>query len=214
MKNLNGTNLQPSTLRLLLTLCMFATLGLSIGGFVFIQQKISDFAVEVSHKKVDAAASKASLQTLQRLEKELAANQEIVEKAKNIKHVSDLPQFKAIEDLRNHAQANGLSVTDITFTSASAGGSAAAGGAGATPNAVTPISPTAPTATDADGVDITFNLGSGSVPATDFINFLYDIEHSTPKMQVLGIDVSAGSGASDITIGQMTVKMFTKKIGQ
>lgn len=208
MKNLSKNNLKPTTLRLLLTLCMFAILGLSIGGFVLIQQKISAFAVEVSHKKVDAAASKASLQTLQRLQKELTANSSVIEKAKNIKHASSLPQFKAIEDIRNHGKANGLTVSDITFTAISAGSTPA-------PSApVAPAAPGAPPAASADGVDITFNLGSGSIPAINFVNFLYDIEHTTPKMQLQSIEVSAGSGPSDVTVGQMTVKMFTKQASQ
>lgn len=202
--------MKPSTLRMLLTLSMFTITGLAIVGFVLIQQKVSTFAVEVSHKKVDAAASKASLQTLQRIEKELAANSDIVDKANNIKHVSDLPQFKAIDDIRNLAAANNLSLNNITFTATNATAAGSTSAAAPITSATTPATVTP----QAEGVDITFDLGEGAVKATDFVNFLYDIEHTTPKMQASGIGVSAGGGASDIKVEQMTVKMFTKKPGQ
>lgn len=215
MKNSSQHSMKPSTLRLLLALSLFTIAGLSVGGFVLVQQKISTFAVEVSHKKVDAAASKASLQTLQRIEKELTANREIVDKADNIRHVSDLPQFKAIDDIRNLAAANNLELSNITFTATNA---ATAGSTpAATPGAAAPITSAATPGTataDVQGVDITFDLGQGAIKAADFINFLYDIEHTTPKMQAQGIGVSAGGGTSDIKVEQMTVKMFTKKPGQ
>lgn len=215
MKNPSQHSMKPSTLRLLLALSLFTIAGLSVGGFVLVQQKISTFAVEVSHKKVDAAASKASLQTLQRIEKELTANREIVDKADNIRHVSDLPQFKAIDDIRNLAAANNLELSNITFTATNA--TTAGSTPATTPGAAAPITSAATpgtTTADVQGVDITFDLGQGAIKAADFINFLYDIEHTTPKMQAQGIGVSAGGGASDIKVEQMTVKMFTKKPGQ
>lgn len=210
MKDVKKISMKPSILRLLLTLILFAIAGLAVTGFVFAQQKLSAYATEVSHKKVDAAGSKASLQTLQTIEKELATNQETVEKAKNIKHASDLPQFKAIEDIRNHATANHLSISNVTFTSVDAG--AATGTPPTTPpatgGAATPL-----TTPQAEGVDITFTLGGDSVSVVDFVNFVYDIEHSTPKMQIQGIGIT-GKDSTSITVKPMTIKMFTKKPGQ
>lgn len=203
--------MQPSALRLLLTLSLFVIAGLAITGFVLVQQKLSAYAVEVSHKKVDASGSKASLQTLQSIEKELAINSETVAKARDIKHTSDLPQFKAIEDINNHAKANNLTISNITFASvdasSAAGSTPAAGGAVATPVATT----------QADSVDITFTLSDGieegTVDTLNFVHFMYDIEHSTPKMQIQGIGVT-GKSSSRLTVEPMTIKMFTKKPGQ
>lgn len=211
MKDVKKISMKPSILRLLLTLSLFTVAGLAVTGFVFVQQKLSAYATEVSHKKVDAAGSKASLQTLQTIEKELGLNQATVDKAKNIKHVSDLPQFKAIEDISNHARANNLSISNITFTSIDAG--AATGTSPATPPAAGGA-PATPLATpQAEGVDITFTLGDGTVDVVDFVNFVYDIEHSTPKMQLQGIGVT-GESSTRITVKPMTITMFTKKPGQ
>jgi hypothetical protein len=207
VKNIKKFSMQPSALRLLLTLSLFIVAGLAITGFVLVQQKLSAYAVEVSHKKVDAAGSKASLQTLQSIEKELAANSETVIKAKNIKHTSDLPQFKAIEDINNHAKANSLTISNVTFASvdaSTAAGSTPAPGAAATPVATT----------QADGVDITFTLSDGieegTIDTLNFVHFMYDIEHSTPKMQIQGIGVT-GKSSSRLTVEPITIKMFTKK---
>lgn len=201
------TTLRPTTLRLLLTLVLFGIVGLATTGFVLAQQKLGTYALEVSHKKVDAAGSKQSLQTLQAIERELAASADTVKKAAGIKHTSDLPQFKAIDDIRNHAQANGLSISNITFASANVGSTAIP----ATPAAPAAGGAVTPAATQGgDGIDISFTLGGGEVSTDSFVKFLYDVEHSTPKMQVQGINVAGGSDKAHVKIQTMTIKMFTK----
>lgn len=197
-------SIQPTTLRVLLTLLLFGVAILSVTGFTLVQQKLSTYAVEISHIKVDATGSQATLQTLQSIQKQLVDSEETINKARNIKHNSELPQFKAIEDIRNHATVNNISISDISFASANAS-PATAGAAPATPT--TP--PTPPVVAQADGIDISFTIDGGSVDTTDFVNFLYDIEHSTPKMQVGGITVSGGANKSSIKVDKMTIKMFT-----
>lgn len=213
MSQVKKATLKPTMLRLLLTLGLFSIVGLTAAGFILTQQKLSAYAIEVSHKKVDASGSRESVQTLQSIQQELTARQSTVDKVKNIKHASDLPQFKAIDDIRNHAKANELSISNITFASANVGTTA---GAAATPAApVTPATGAAtPATTSGDGIDISFALGGGTVNVTNFVQFLYDIEHSTPKMQVQGINVSGGGDKDHIKVETMTVKMFTKLPGQ
>lgn len=195
-------SIQPTTLRVLLTVLLFGIAALSIVGFILVQQKLSAYAIEVSHIKVDATGSQASLQTLQSIQKQLIDSQEIINKAGSIKHNSELPQFKAIEDIRNHATVNHISISDISFASVDASPATGAPAAQTTPQAP-------PVATQADGIDITFTIDGGSIDTIDFVNFLYDIEHSTPKMQVGGITVSAGSDKSSVKVDKMTIKMFT-----
>lgn len=201
MINEKHSTLKPTTLRLLLVLALFGIAALGVFGFIFAQQKIASYAVEVSHKKIDASASKASLQTLQAIEKQLTEDKETIDKAKSIKHISDLPQFKAIQDLNNHASANQITISDISF----AASAAATPTTGATP-AVPAATPTA-SATD---VDISFKVNDGQVEIDKFMRFLYDIEHSTPKMQVQGISATKGSSKSNIMVDAITVRMFTK----
>jgi hypothetical protein len=203
MSNEKHTPLKPTSLRLLLILALFGVVLLTTAGFVFAQQKLSTYAVEVSHKKIDASASKASLQTLQSIEKQLIADKDTVEKAKVIKHSSSLPQFKAIDDLKNHAAANNISIGEISFVTASST---------ATPASSTPAAPlTTPVpVVEAEGVDISFKINDGQVNVNDFVRFLYDIEHSTPKMQIKGISVNKASSSNNLTVDTMTVRMFTK----
>jgi hypothetical protein len=195
-------SMRPTTLRLLLTVLLFGIAILTIVGFTLVQQKLSTYALEVSHIKVDATGSQTSLQTLQSVQKQLIASEETINKARNIKHNSELPQFKAIEDIRNHADANNISISNISFASATPTPTA-----GATPTA--PMATPAAPAAQADGIDISFTIDGGSVDTVDFINFLYDIEHSTPKLQVEGITVAGGSSKSSVKVDKMTIKMFT-----
>lgn len=209
MSQVKKVTLKPTTLRLLLTLLLFSVAGLATAGFILSQQKLSAYTVEVSHKKVDASGSKQSLQTLKSIQQELTASQSTVDKVKNIKHESDLPQFKAIDDIRNHAKANDLSVSNVTFAAANVGTATSTPAAtpAATPGAA---GTTTPAATSADGIDISFTLGGGTVNVKNFVEFLYDIEHSTPKMQVQGINIAGGSDRDHIKVETMTIKMFTK----
>lgn len=196
--------LKPTTLRPLLAVALFGAAGLTVFGFVVAQQKLNTYAIEVSHKKIDASASKASLQTLQSIEKQLAKDKETVEKAKNIKHVSNLPQFKAIQDLKNHAIANGIGLSDISFAASGETAPAATGGAAAAPL-------TTPAVTAGEGIDISFKINDGQVAVLDLVRFLYDIEHSTPKLQINGITVTKGATKDHVMIETMTVRMFTKQ---
>ena len=195
--------LKPTTLRLLLIFALFGIAALGVAGFIFAQQKIASYAIEVSHQKIDASASKASLQTLQAIEKQLNEDKETIDKAKSIKHSSNLPQFKAIEDLKNHANANKIGISDISFAAPSAT-TPPPGGAVATP--ATP----APAPTTTTDVDISFKINDGQVEVDKFMRFLYDIEHSTPKMQIQGISVKKGSSKSYLMVDAITVRMFTK----
>lgn len=202
-----ASKMKPTTLRLLLSISLFIIAILATVGFIFAQQKLGAYATEVSRKKVDATASKSSLQTLQSIQKQLAADTETIKKAASIKHISDLPQFKAIEDIQNHAKANKISLTEVSFADAAA----ATATPQATAPAATPATPgaTTPTAERA-GVDISFGVNDGEVPIADFVRFLYDIEHSTPKMQIKGISLTKGDSKDSITVSTMTVTMFTK----
>lgn len=207
MKDHVAASMKPSLLRLLLSISMILVASGTVVGFVFVQKQLSAYAVEVSHIKVDASGSKQSLTTLQTLEKELERNQDVILKATSLKHVSDLPQFQAIEDVQNHAKANNLQLKNVTFSS----NEAAPATTGAAPATSTPA--TTPPATQSDGINITFTLADGlndgSVNIDEFLNFLYDIEHSIPKLQVQGIGV-AGKGSTRVTVEPITVKMFTK----
>lgn len=207
MTESKSRRLTPTTLRLLLSIALFLIASLAVVGFVFAQKQINAYVLEVSHKKVDATASESSLQTLQTVEKQLQNDQETVKKADLLKHNSSLPQFKAIADIQNHAEANKINLSDISFE---------ASGASTTPAVATaPVTATPGTtpaaAPAAAGISITFKINDGEVATTDFVNFLYDIEHSTPKLQIKGISVKKGKSNSQLTVDAMTVTMLTQQ---
>ena len=170
---------------------------------IFAQTKIESYAIEVSHKKIDASASKVSLQTLQAIEKKLAEDKETIDKAKSVKHSSSLPQFKAIEDLKNHAAANRIAINNISFATATTAATPTGG-------SVAPATPVVSPAAASTDVDISFKINDGQVEIDRFMGFLYDIEHSIPKMQVQGISVKKGSSKSNVIVDAITVRMFTK----
>jgi hypothetical protein len=200
------TKLKPTTLRLLLAIVMFLIATLATVGFIFAQKAIGAYAIEVSHKKTDATASENSLQTLKSIEKQLQEDRDIINKAKNIKHNNSLPQFKAVEDVQNHARANGLSLSDISFETVSSTPTTP----GTTPTSPTSAAPAATIATPAvNGVSVTFIINGGKVDINKFISFLHDIERSTPKMQISGISVKKGDSNSQIAVESMTVTMLT-----
>lgn len=203
MTDTKASRLKPTTLRLLLAIALVLVAILAVAGFVYAQKMMSDYALEVSHKKVDATASAGSLQTLQAVEKQLKADSALIDKAKNLKHNSNLPQFKAIEDLQNHAKNNNITLNDVSFASAET--TAAPAPAGAAPAAAPPTTPAA------NGVNISFTVNDGSVETIDFVNFLYDIEHSVPKMQIKGISVKKGPSSNQLTVESMNVIMLTEQ---
>ena len=202
MTDKTAEKLKPTTLRLLLSISMFIVTGLAVVGFAFAQKQLAAYATEVSHKRVDANASGTSLQTLQAIQKELTDDEELIQKAKNIKHTSSLPQFKAIDDLLNHAQANKITLTELSFADTASGAAAPT-----SPATTTPAAPAA--AATSEGVDISFGINEGEVSTANFVQFLHDIEHSMPKMQVKGIALQKGSSVDTISIDKITVTMFT-----
>lgn len=208
MSESKTSKLKPTILRLLLAISLFLVAILAVVGFVFAQKMMGDYALEVSHKKVDAAASENSLQTLQSVEKQLSEDSDLIEKAKNLKHNSSLPQFKAIEDLQAHAANNNITLNDVSFASADTG-SAAPAAAGTAP-AATPA-PAATTTPPASGVMISFSINDGVVDTIDFVNFLHDIEHSIPKMQIKGVSVKPGPSSNQLTVEAMNVTMLTEQ---
>ncbi len=203
MKNKQHHKLTPTKLRLILIVVMFLITGLSIMGFSLLHKKLATYAIEVSHKRIDANASKASLQSLQSIEKQLAADTQIIEDIKTLRHSGELPQFKAIEDLKMHASINDISISDISFSSTPTAGDIAT-----TPEASTPIAPSAGDASN--GVDIAFKISGGQVNVVNLINFLYDVEHSTPKLQIDSLSLTKSEDKRFVTIDGMTIKMFTK----
>ena len=191
---------EPTTLRVVLIIAMVLALAGSVAGFVYRLGVLNTFAVDVSHKKVDAEASNSSLQTLQKLEHTLSASRETLKRTEQLSITNELPQFQAVTDVRNIANRNKLPITNVTFTD----------GTASTPSSSTPATPTTPSAAApvATGkqVDVTLTLGE-NVAYDSFLQFLYDTERSIPNMQIGEISLSPGSSRDTIKPGNITIKV-------
>lgn len=192
--------LEPTTLRVILIAAMILTLAGSVAGFVYRLGVLNTFAVDVSHKKVDAEASNSSLQTLQKLEHTLSASRETLKRTQQLSITNELPQFQAVTDVRNIADRNKLPITNITFTD-----STASAPSSSTPAAPATPSAAAPAATSKQ-VDVTLTLGE-NVDYDSFLQFLYDTERSIPNMQIGEISLSPGSSRDTIKPGNITIKV-------
>ena len=191
---------EPTTLRVVLIAAMVLALAGSVAGFVYRLGVLNTFAVDVSHKKVDAEASNSSLQTLQKLEHTLSASRETLKRTEQLSITNELPQFQAVTDVKNIANRNKLPITNVTFTDSTA----------STPSSSTPATPAAPSvaAPVATGkqVDVTLTLGE-NVDYDSFLQFLYDTERSIPNMQIGEISLSPGSSRDTIKPGNITIKV-------
>lgn len=191
---------EPTTLRVVLIVAMVLALAGSVAGFVYRLGVLNTFAVDVSHKKVDAEASNSSLQTLQKLEHTLSASRETLKRTEQLSITNELPQFQAVTDVKNIANRNKLPISNVTFTDSTA----------STPSSSTPAAPTTPSvaAPVATGkqVDVTLTLGE-NVNYDSFLQFLYDTERSIPNMQIGEISLSPGSSRDTIKPGNITIKV-------
>lgn len=191
---------EPTTLRVVLIVAMVLALAGSVAGFVYRLGVLNTFAVDVSHKKVDAEASNSSLQTLQKLEHTLSASRETLKRTEQLSITNELPQFQAVTDVKNIANRNKLPISNVTFTDSTA----------STPSSSTPAAPTTPSvaAPVATGkqVDVTLTLGE-NVNYDSFLQFLYDTERSIPNMQIGEISLSSGSSRDTIKPGNITIKV-------
>lgn len=200
MTSPTAKRLEPTTLRVVLIVAMVLALAGSVAGFVYRLGVLNTFAVDVSHKKVDAEASNSSLQTLQKLEHTLSASRETLKRTEQLSITNELPQFQAVTDVKNIANRNKLPISNVTFTDSTA----------STPSSSTPAAPTTPSvaAPVATGkqVDVTLTLGE-NVNYDSFLQFLYDTERSIPNMQIGEISLSPGSSRDTIKPGNITIKV-------
>lgn len=198
----SGFTLNASNVRLILSVCLFIIIGASGAGFIYVQKQLRQYAVEVSHKKVDALASDGNIQTLESVKAELDANQNVSEKAQALKATNALPQFRIVDDVTTIAKNNNIVITSFDFTDAPQTTTAPAATA---PTAVAPVTSPSPTG----HVSLTVSLQS-PINYTDFLQFLRDIEQNIPKMQVQGVNLGNSGGTGGFSVEPLIIQMYTK----
>lgn len=209
--------MNATLLRTLLFVSILVVTLIASAGFLFGLGIIKGYAVEVSHKKVDAEASNGNIQALERIKKELGENSDILNKVSLLKSDSQFPEFRIVDEIRKIAANNNLTIDSFTYAdSATATGTAPATGSTTTPPATT-TTPPAGTSVGPKTVSLSVTLKS-PITYSNLLQFTYDIEQNLPKMKLTGISVSAGAGsqsgdqsASDpnqVSIQPITIEMY------
>ncbi|HCZ28791.1 TPA: hypothetical protein DHU97_03555 [Candidatus Saccharibacteria bacterium] len=177
-------------------------------GYGFGIKLLHEYAIEVSHKKVDALASNSNIQTLQKLDQQLTSYKDALQKAESLKISGEFPEFRIVEEVQSVAKQNGIGISSYNY-----------GGAGDTTTADTGISTTTPgaapvagsTQSTSDKISLTVNLVS-PVSYKNLLQFLYDVEHHIPKMELDGISISpAGAGNDMVSVQAVSIQMYARK---
>lgn len=204
-------NFTATSLRMTLSISLFAITILMGVIFYFADSQLKKTATEVSHTVIDANASQNNVQTLQKIQRELEQNKDTIAQANSIVADSQSYQYQdqIVSDLNQYAGKAGISITNIDFSSTSQTGSGstpdAARGQAATPGAT--AAPT-PAGVKTTSVAVTMKNPLGY---NNFLQFLRSIEDNLTKMQVQKVSLSKGTGgADDISSDVLTIQVYVR----
>ena len=173
----------PQNLR---TILAFLLVVLVLGGgaaFYWGVGLVRDYAVQVQQRLVDADASAQQLQGLQTLKSQLAQSDNLIDKANQLFSTPDSYQQKVLTDVKNYADAAGLTIANTSF------GDPATDGAHS----------------------MTISLRE-PVSYTKLIAFLSNIESNLPKLQISSISLgrSDRSGADAVKTGDIKINISVR----
>lgn len=199
------SNLTATRLRLILSISLFV-IALA-GGVIFslINNQLKSYAVDVSHKIIDANASRDNVQTLQRIQQELTNDKDIIARTNSIVADSQSYQYQdqIVSDLNNYASTAGITITNMDFSANSA---TSPTGAVTTPTTTAPAV-TAPAGVKSVSVSVTLK---NPVGYSNFLRFVRSIENNLTKMQIQKITLSKGTSGSDISSDVLSIQVYTK----
>lgn len=177
-------------------------------GYGFGIKLLHEYAIEVSHKKVDALASNSNIQTLQKLDQQLTSYKDALQKAESLKISGEFPEFRIVEEVQSVAKQNSIGISSYNYGGAGDTTAADTGTSTPTPGA-TPIAGS--TQSTGDKISLTLNIAS-PVGYKNLLQFLYDVEHHIPKMELDGIDISpAGAGNGTVSVQAVSIQMYVRK---
>jgi hypothetical protein len=193
--------LTATRLRLMLSLSLFVIAILTSVILSFVYDKLDGVATEVSHVAVDANASQDNVQTLQKIQKELDSEKDVVARAGDIVADSQSYQYQdqIIGDLNEYADKAGIKITTIDFTAS-------------TPAATAPASksapaPPAPSGVKSTSVSITLQ---NPIPYANMLRFIHSIEQNLTKMQISRVGLAKGTGSDSVTSEVLTMQVYIK----
>ncbi len=192
------SRLSASLLRMILIVSMLAIVAVGVGGFVFGRGVLRDYAIDVSKKNVDADASNGNLDALSHTKQELAANQDVIAKINALRSTSRFPEFQIVDDVKNYAEKNGLSVTTFDYIDPTS--ATPATGQTTTPTAAQPV-------TQSNTIALSVTLKS-PVNYKALLQFIYDVEQSLPKMQLQGLSISKADNPNQVEVDPIIIEMY------
>lgn len=169
-------------LRLILSCMLFVITIIGIVIFYFANGMLSQVATDVSHTVADASAGQNNLQALQRTEKELEANQKVVQRAGEVVANSQSYEYQnqIINDLNQYAARAGIELMNIDFASDTKA-STTTPAAGATPP------PTAPSGLKTATITVTMK---NPIQYVNLLRFMQSIEQNLTKMQLSSVGIT------------------------
>jgi hypothetical protein len=198
---MRGKPLTPTSLRLILSISLFVVTGIGGIAFSFINESLTNVAVDVSHKVIDASASQNNLQTLQSVQRQLEDKKDVVERTRSIVADSQSYQYQnqIITDLSDYAKRSSIEITNLDFSSA-------------TQSSATPKTPSALTVPIPNGVKSTSVSVTLKNPVNydNLLRFIYAIEQNLTKMQVSKVGLSKDSTGNGITSDLLTIEVYVR----
>lgn len=193
-----------TTLRLMLSVSLFVIAAIGIVGFFYAQGYLHTVAIDTSHSVVDANASQDNLQTLQKIQKTLIADQDVISRTNSIVADSQSYQYQnqIISDINTYAAKAGISITNLDFSDK--GGTTPAA---VTPGSVSATAPTQPAGVKATSVTVTLK---NPVSYNNLLLFIRSIEQNLTKMQISRVSLSKGTDSSTVTSDALAIEVYIK----
>ncbi|CAN5369369.1 hypothetical protein BH10PAT4_BH10PAT4_3350 [soil metagenome] len=157
-------------------------------GFYFAQEWLHTLATSVSQTVAQSKTRDSGLQSLNKLQKELEAQQEITTKTNNIAASNTAYQTQSVQDLIAYAGATGITISDYAF----------------------PLAAATPAATTVPATQVTVKLTS-PISYSSLLKFMTAIEGNLPKMQITSVNLGRIVGDnSSVKIDQLTIAVYTR----
>jgi hypothetical protein len=206
LNNLKLKRLNATTLRLILSVSLFLIAAAGVAGFTFAKGYLQTVAIDTSHSVVDASASQDNLQTLQKIQKILVADKDVIARTSSIVADSQSYQYQdqIIGDLNNYASKAGISITNLDFSAATTAATPSPTTSHPTPGSATPIQPTGVKSTS---VAVTLN---NPVGYDNLLTFIRSVEQNLTKMQISRVSLSKGTDSNSVSSDVLTIEVYIK----
>lgn len=158
-------------------------------GIWWVQGLLANSVRDTDHAKIDAEVSTTELQQLKSLQKQLADQQDIVERAKQIAVSTEQYRYQdqVIKDVSDYAARYGIRINTIDFTTTNA------------------------PAASSGNKKIAFTISlKGPIPYTTFMLFLRDIEQNLTKIQVTSLTLAPDKDPRTVSTPSLSLEVFLK----